>query len=102
MMQREVAKTMGVNPSTYLLWEQNKTKPEIRYWPKIISFLGFDPSPPAHTLGEKLKACRRSLGLSQAKLASHIGLDETSVWEWENDLTVPTAASFSKLSSIIG
>jgi len=92
---------MGVNPWTYLLWEQDKTNPEIRYWPKIISFLGVDPSPPATTLGEKLKAHRRRHGLSQAKLASQLGVDATSLWEWENDLSKPIATSLSKLYIII-
>ena len=83
------------------MWEQDKTNPEIRYWPKIISFLGFDPSPLASTLGEKLKAYRRRQGLSLAKLASQLGLDETSIWEWENGLSKPVPSSLSKLSLII-
>ena len=101
LRQKEVAKTIGVSSWTYLLWEQDKTKPEIRYWPKIISFLGVDPSPPPTTLGEKLKAYRRRRGLSQAKLASQLGVDATSLWEWENDLSKPMATSLSKLSLII-
>lgn len=60
--QREIANRMGVNVSTYLLWETDKTAPTVRYWPAIVSFLGYEPWPAPSTLTERLAAKRRLLG----------------------------------------
>ena len=101
LRQRDIADNMGVNTWTYLLWEQNKTKPEVRYWPKIILFLGFDPSPTGVSLSEKLKVYRRRHGLSQAKLAMLLGVDEASIGDWEKGVSNPSLASQAKLLVIL-
>ena len=102
LLQEDVAKVMGVNPWTYLLWEQGRSNPEMRYWPKIISFLGSDPSPPPVSLAGKIKSYRRRHGLSQAKLASLLEVHETSICEWENGFSKPMIRSLCKLLKITG
>jgi transcriptional regulator with XRE-family HTH domain len=82
-LQREVAAELGVNAWTYLGWEHDRTKPAIRFMPRIIGLLGYDPFPAATTFGERIRTKRRELGLSQAKAAALIGVDEGTLRRWE-------------------
>lgn len=84
--QKEVAREIGVSHKTYEYWEQGRTaEPEIRHYPAIVRFLGYDPAPPDPTvsIGERLRAARRARGLSRKKLAKLIGIDESTLWKWE-------------------
>lgn len=47
--------------------------------PGIIKFLGYDPFPEPQTLGERLAAKRRMLGLSRKELAKRLGVDEETL-----------------------
>jgi transcriptional regulator with XRE-family HTH domain len=83
LTQKEVARELGVNFRTYENWEQGKYEPEVRFFPALIRFLGFDPTPPPATFGERIAAARRRDGLSQRELARRLGLDPATVWAWE-------------------
>jgi len=37
LLQREVAAKLGVDGSTYLLWEQDRSQPTVRYYPAIYT-----------------------------------------------------------------
>ena len=49
-LQREVAADLGVKTWTYLLWENDRSTPEDRYYPRIFYFLGYNPCPVPTTL----------------------------------------------------
>ena len=83
LRQKDVAAALGANQKTYETWEQGKHEPEVRYWPGIIRFLGYDPNPPPETFGERIRASRRRQGLSREQLAERLGLDQTTVEAWE-------------------
>jgi transcriptional regulator with XRE-family HTH domain len=85
LVQREAAREIGVSKATLYNWEKGRNEPEIRFYSGIIRFLGYDPTAPGPTLsmGERLKAARRARGLSQAKLADLLGVDPTTVRDWE-------------------
>ena len=51
------------------------SRPQTRYLPAIIRFLGYNPLPKAITLAEQLVPQRTSLGLSQKESADCIGVD---------------------------
>jgi len=72
-----------VNQRTYENWEKGKYGPELRFFPAIIGFLGYDPSPLPVSLAERIEATRRREGISQRELARKLGLDPTTVWAWE-------------------
>jgi len=46
LIQRDVAKQIGVNVASIVNWENNLSKPKVHYMPAIILFLGYDPAPP--------------------------------------------------------
>jgi transcriptional regulator with XRE-family HTH domain len=83
--QKEVAGEIGVREQTYGYWEQERTEPEIRFYPAIVRFLGYDPTPadPALSIGERLRVARRARGLSLEKTAELLGVDPTTLWKWE-------------------
>jgi hypothetical protein len=54
----------------------------------ILEFLGYCPYQPARTVMEPLAAVR-TIGyrLNRKEMASRTGVDETSLWQWENDVS---------------
>lgn len=78
-----MADELGANHKTYENWEQEKYEPEIRFFPAILAFLGYDPSPEPVTLGERIQAARRRQGISQRELARRLGIDPSTVTAWE-------------------
>ncbi len=49
-----VALRLSVNDWTLHNWENNETTPAIRYMPRIIAFLGYDPWPAPRSVAERL------------------------------------------------
>lgn len=74
-----------MSKATLFNWEKGRSEPEIRFYPSIIRFLGYDPTAadPALSLGERLRATRRARGLSQKAVARLLGVDPTTVRDWE-------------------
>lgn len=56
-------------------WEKHALQPEVRFYPTIISFLGYDPQPTPKTLGESIRRARWGRGWSLERLASVSGVD---------------------------
>ncbi|HEX3666927.1 MAG TPA: helix-turn-helix domain-containing protein [Rhizomicrobium sp.] len=84
LFQRDIAKRLGVKVWTYLLWEQDRAQPTVRYYPPIFSFLGYDPFPAPANLAERLASKRRVLGLSIKQAAKLLGVDEGTFSRWES------------------
>ena len=61
LLQEDVALRLRVNEWTYLGWEHDRRRPPVRFLPRIIEFLGYDPFPEA----KRIEAKCRKLGLSQ-------------------------------------
>jgi transcriptional regulator with XRE-family HTH domain len=85
MLQREVASQIGVNKDSIYNWETNRTAPEVCLIPHIIDFLGYAPYDPTWSFGQRLRAIRSTLGLSQEQLARRAGLDESTIASWERE-----------------
>jgi transcriptional regulator with XRE-family HTH domain len=83
LRQRDVAEQLGVNFKTYENWEQGRYEPEDRFFPAIVRFLGYDPSPAPASLPDRIRAARRRQGISQGELARRLGLDPGTVGAWE-------------------
>jgi len=75
LLQREAADKLGVDATTICNWETNRTSPQLRFIPEILTFLGYIPyDTQSGTLGKRIGACRRLLGLSQKELARRLGV----------------------------
>jgi DNA-binding XRE family transcriptional regulator len=68
LFQRQAAEQLGIDHFTYITWETGKSTPYTHSFARIIAFLGYDPSPAPSTLGQRIKAKRRELGMTQCKL----------------------------------
>ncbi len=80
---RDVAGRIGVTQSCLVNWEANATRPEIRYMPAIIEFLGYNPASEGKSWSERLVRCRTGLGLTQREAADRIGVDQGTLARWE-------------------
>ena len=69
-------------------WERGHTKPPITSFPAIVKFLGYDPFPEAKTLTQHLLAKRREMGWSIKEAAEAIGVDPSTLGNWERGQTI--------------
>jgi len=53
------------------------------------------------TLGQRIRARRRSLFLTQQQLAKSIEVSQSAVAQWENDVTVPALRQRAKLAGAL-
>lgn len=54
LLQRTIGQRIGVHCTTVWNWEKGRADPELRFLPKIIAFLGYDPQPMLAALPERL------------------------------------------------
>ena len=101
MLQKEVASQIGVSEESVYNWETNRTEPEVRLVPYIIDFLGYVPYDPNRSFGERLRAIRTALGLSQEQLAKRAGLDESTVSKWEREEHKPMIRKWIAIDSFL-
>lgn len=101
MLQREVAKQLGLNKTSVFNWEANTSTPEIRYMPAIIRFVGYNPLPAANTVAEQLVRQRTSLGLSQKESARGLGVDQGTLAKWEQGKREPQGAFLARVKRFL-
>ena len=103
ILQKEVAKMIGVNVSTLWLWEHNRVEPSLSFIPKIIEFLGYLPSETTHnSIREQIIAFRKTNGLTQKKLASILDIDHSTLAGWERGKHRPMKKHLKNLLLLIG
>jgi len=101
MLQGEVAGQIGVDTTTVFNWEANTARPEIRYMPAVIAFLGYNPLPEANGWGERLVRRRTSLGLSQKEAARRLGVDPSTLARWERGEREPAGALLNRVERFL-
>jgi len=85
LLQKDVAKMLGVDTDTVTYWEINRTEPSPASVPKIISFLGYVPlSILPEDSRKRFVAYRKLAGLSQDGLAVKLGIDPGTLRRWES------------------
>jgi DNA-binding XRE family transcriptional regulator len=84
LFQREAAEQMGIETWTYINWEKDKTAPVAARFRPVVEFLGYDPTPEAKTLRERLETKRRTLGVTFDQMAKHLGWDRATLTRYLN------------------
>lgn len=87
LSQDELAGRLGVWTSTLRGWELHRHRPTARVLPAVLEFLGGPVERPSGSLGARVLAKRRTLGLSQARLAKALGIDRVTLWRVERGET---------------
>lgn len=100
LLQKDVAKRIGVSKDTIHNWETDRTEPEVKMVPNIINFLGYVPYDSNWSFGQWLRAVRAALGLSQEQLARRAGLDESTLAKWERQGHKPTKKKWISITTV--
>ena len=102
LLQSDVAKMFGVCVDTITNWENKRGRPQIIFYPRIIKFLGYLPIKiDTTTLAGKVKEYRYLNGLTQQQLAYQLGIDESTIFHYENGKHTPTTKMAKKIKSLI-
>ena len=96
LRQKDVAHEMKVSEWTLMNWESSETTPRVRYGPRIIDFLGFDPLPDPADFGQEVWKLRWTRGLTQRQLAALLRVDESTVRDWERGEHRATARLYKR------
>ena len=97
-----MARIIGVEETSVYNWENNRSKPKVYLLPKIIEFLGYIPfEVPSKTIGDRIKSYRKEHGLSQRKLARLLGVDQTTIRDWESGKHKPIKKLLKRISEIL-
>ena len=84
-----MAGRLGLDECTIGNWEKDRTYPAVRYLPRLIQHLGYDPLPKPQSFGDRLRAKRQGLGLSRKRLALRLGIDDGTIQRYENGVWQP-------------
>ena len=84
--RKYAASLIGVDPGSLKNWETGRTRPVIGFYPRLISFLGYNPLPEVASRGQRVRRERISRGLSQKALADAVKVDEATVSKMEEDV----------------
>jgi len=102
LYQAEVARLLAVTEDCLCYWENDRNRPRLYQYPAIIAFLGYYPfDHETASFGGKIKRHKYEHGLSNEKLAKVLGVDETTVAQWERNQRLPLARSMDIVLSII-
>jgi len=97
-----VADRLGADEASVWNWEKNRSSPALRFVPRIIEFLGYQPNdtkPESH--GQRIVAWRRLQGLTQKKLARRLGVDPSTIASWERSEHQPPERLLQRLNEIL-
>ena len=87
--QKQAARSMSVCEEALMKWENDVCELHISLYPKVISFLGYEPWPEPQTLKDKLLAERRRRGWSIRQAAASIKVDAGTFSRWEAGTVIP-------------
>jgi DNA-binding transcriptional regulator YiaG len=100
--QGAVARQLGVSEDCVCYWEQNRNQPRLYQYPAIIKFLGYYPfDHETETFGGKIKRYKHEHGLSNEKLAKLLGVDETTIANWERNKRKPSNKIMKTVLSVL-
>jgi DNA-binding transcriptional regulator YiaG len=101
LFQRQIAVQFGVDEASVWNWEKCGMKPESRYLPGIISFLGYNPLPEPTGLAARIVWARSSWGLSRVAYARLLGVDPSTLARWETGRRKPSAGHLDALKTLL-
>lgn len=102
LTQYEVSIILKVTECSVFNWEKSRCLPKVKHYPDIISFLGYNPfgsNSDPETLHQKLKWNRTRLGLSHRNIGKILGVDGSTIAEWEEGLRPIHPTNLRKLES---
>jgi len=83
MTQAQAGAAIGASAGAVMHWELCRTKPDDRFYPSLIRFLGREPWDEPRSIAARLTAERLRRGLTLAQAAVVLQVDEASIAAWE-------------------
>jgi len=80
-----VAAELEIDSVSLKNWEEGRTETEVRFYPRIIQWLGYNPLPEGGTRGERIRNERLRRGWSRKQLARVTAVDEATIGRMESD-----------------
>lgn len=123
LRQSEVAKRLDVSDRTLSVWECDRTYPAWEYWPRIVSYIGYDPftdptlgrpkgnethdvafslSASATSLGQKLAKRRLEMRKTRLQCAEDLDVSIKTLHDWERDRRSPSRRMREKINRFLG
>ena len=94
---KQVANAIGRRATNVANWSRTRGQPDIRAWPGIIWFLGYDPRPTPMSLGAALKQHRAGQGISQKEFARVLRVDPSTLAKWERNERAPAGEFLARV-----
>ena len=102
LRQKDVAQTLGVTDDCIGNWEVGFSYPHVSYFPALFRFLGYMPFQlDETTLAGRMKAYRIRYGLTQEDLGKLVGVNESTIFHWENGTHSPLPSKLKLLDRIL-
>ena len=103
LYQSDVANILKVSEATIYNWENNRSAPQVNYYPFIIEFLRYFPfDVDATTFSGKLKEYRYKNGLTIEDMGKVLKVDESTVFNWERGKRTPLPKTLNKVEQLLG
>jgi transcriptional regulator with XRE-family HTH domain len=102
LLQKEVARRIGVLFESVKNWERGVSKPTTRILPRLIEFLGYNPQPDPTELPARIAHARSQLGLTQEDMAKALRIHPDTVSRWERGDTKPPDTKLRALHGMFG
>ncbi|GAA4815433.1 hypothetical protein GCM10023232_08950 [Sphingosinicella ginsenosidimutans] len=102
LLQKDVAKRLGVGVDTLIKWEKGRCLPPPAFYPAIIRFLGREPWAAPTTAAEEVRAERLRRGLSIKQAARAARVDEATFANWERARRGTARQSGMKMRTFLG
>jgi len=100
--QKDVAKFMGVDRTTYVKWENGITEPNNESLAKLADYFNVTTdyllSYEKNNIGKNIKHIRKEKKLTQKELGDLCGLTETQISRYERNKIIPTFEILDKIS----
>ncbi len=96
LYQKDVAIQIGVTTSTLWNWEHG-WKVDLKFVPRVIQFLGYNPIPQPKGILERLAWYKQVNGLTLEQLGAEMGRDPEQLAGWLNGRNKPCRQNQEKI-----
>ncbi|MBN1549949.1 helix-turn-helix domain-containing protein [bacterium] len=111
LLQKDLAEIIGVDECTIHNWECSHTSPHPLLIPKMIEFLGYNPSCEntdmdypiyLRAFGDHIRKKRFDDGIPQRDLAKQMKVSVDTIRDWEMGRTNPRNDNWEKIEEYLG
>lgn len=101
LWHKHVAEKVGATAGSVNSWEVGRAEPEVRYIPKIIEFLGYNPRPAPTETMDRLRWFKWSNGMSLQRLGQAMDRDPEQLADWLSGRVKPFRKSLDTVEAFL-